>query len=146
MELCCRTFAELSVEELYQIAALRCAVFVVEQNCPYQDLDGLDRQAIHLFAREEDRVVGCLRILPGELPKIGRVVLDPSYRGTGLAKNLMAEAVRWIRENLSAQRIVVRAQEYAEGFYQKCGFSPTDYHFLEDGIPHVEMQYFLSAN
>ncbi len=148
MELHSKTFYQLSSRELYQIAALRMAVFVVEQSCAYQDLDGLDEPAIHLFFTEEGDVVACLRILPQDVAAsgtaaIGRVVVKREFRGRGLAKKLMEEGIRWAGERMGAKTIVLRAQEHAVDFYRKCGFRQTSERFWEDNIPHVEMRYFF---
>ena len=142
MELLCRSFDELSREELYELLRLRCAVFVVEQNCPYQDLDGLDGAALHVFLRDADGIQACLRILPpglaGPEVRIGRVLAVK--RRCGLASRLLAEGIRLCRERFGPVPILVEAQTYARGLYEKQGFRQTSEEFLEDGIPHIQMR------
>ena len=141
-----KDWAELDREELYDLLILRTAVFVVEQSCPYQEADGLDRRAWHVFAREDGGdVAACLRVIRPEAGSdaavIGRVVAAPARRGTGLGRELLELGVRTAWERTRARRILLHAQAYARGFYEKAGFLPTDRPpFLEDGIPHLEME------
>lgn len=132
---------ELTRDELYDLLALRTAVFVVEQRCPYQEVDGLDRRAWHVFARDGGETIqACLRILEPEngTAQIGRVLT--AHRGTGLGRALMERGIRAAWEKTGARRIRLEAQSYALGFYEKLGFRRTEApEFLEDGIPHVEM-------
>ena len=132
---------ELTRDEIYDLLAVRTAVFVVEQRCPYQEVDGLDRRAWHVFAREGGgELLACLRILEPEsgTAQIGRVLT--SERGTGLGRALMERGIRAVWEKTDARRIRLEAQSYAQGFYEKLGFRRTQRpEFLEDGIPHVEM-------
>ena len=142
MELLCRSFDELSREELYELLRLRCAVFVVEQNCPYQDLDGLDSAALHLFLRDEEGIQACLRLLPpglaGPDARIGRVLAV--RRRCGLASRLLEAGIRLCRERYGQVPILVEAQTYARSLYEKQGFRQTSEEFLEDGIPHIQMR------
>ena len=132
---------QLTREELYDLLRVRIAVFVVEQNCPYQEADGLDRRAWHVFARDGGGTIqACLRILEPEngTTQIGRVLT--AHRGTGLGRALMERSIRAAWEKTGARRIRLEAQSYAQGFYEKLGFRRTEApEFLEDGIPHVEM-------
>lgn len=132
---------ELTRDELYDLLAVRTAVFVVEQRCPYQEADGLDRRAWHVFARDGGGAIqACLRILEPEngTAQIGRVLTVD--RGTGLGRALMERSIRAAWEKTGARRIRLEAQSYAQGFYEKLGFRRTEApEFLEDGIPHVEM-------
>ena len=132
---------ELTREEVYDLLAVRTAVFVVEQRCPYQEADGLDRRAWHVFARDgEETIQACLRILEPEngTAQIGRVLTV--NRGTGLGRALMERSIRAAWEKTGARRIRLESQSYAQGFYEKLGFRRTEApEFLEDGIPHVEM-------
>ena len=143
MEFVQKTFDELTNRELYEILRAREAVFVVEQNCPYYDIDGLDYPSQHMFYKEEDgSVQACLRIFekvdePGTM-QIGRLVTVA--RGVGLGGKILHQAVQWIRENCDASGIYLEAQQYAIGYYAKEGFQVVSDPFLEDGIPHVQMR------
>lgn len=143
MEFVQKTFDELTNRELYEILRAREAVFVVEQNCPYYDIDGLDYPSLHMFYKEEDgSVQACLRIFekvdePGTM-QIGRLVTVA--RGVGLGGKILHQAVQWIRENCDASGIYLEAQQYAIGFYAKEGFQVVSDSFLEDGILHVQMR------
>lgn len=146
MEFVQKTFDELTNRELYEILRAREAVFVVEQNCPYYDIDGLDYPSLHMFYKNEDgSVQACLRIFekvdePGTM-QIGRLVTVA--RGVGLGGKILHQAVEWIRENCDANGIYLEAQQYAIGFYAKEGFRVVSDPFLEDGIPHVQMRLQL---
>ena len=141
MELCVRAFGELSLDELYEIMSLRQAVFVVEQSCPYQDMDGNDRQALHVFLSDEGKITAYLRVLPAgtgfEDVSIGRVV--SAVRCCGFATRLVNDGIRLARERFGAERIVIEAQTYARSLYEKAGFRQISEEFLEDGIPHIKM-------
>ncbi|MFN0034936.1 MAG: GNAT family N-acetyltransferase [Saprospiraceae bacterium] len=141
----CLLFDELSPHALYEILALRQEVFVVEQNCPYQDCDGKDLQAWHLMGRDESGKLICYtRLLPKGVAyeghaSIGRVVSSPLARGTGIGKALMAESIRMCRLLLGDQAIKIGAQTYLLKFYEGFGFRSTGEAYLEDGIPHTKM-------
>lgn len=141
-----RSWDELSKEELYEIIALRLRVFVVEQNCPYQDVDGKDRKSWHLFAlNEQGECMTYLRILaPGVSYNewsIGRVATDARVRGTGLGKELMQRAMAWLKSQQGHPSVRISAQSYLLRFYESFGFFATGNSYLEDGIPHDEMRY-----
>lgn len=143
MKLIVKPWSELTAEELYRLLELRAAVFVVEQQCVYQDVDGKDRQAIHVWAEDDAGVAGCLRVLPagvqGPHVAIGRVVTRD--RGHGIGRRLMETGIRAAVEQLHAYEIRLEAQVYAQGFYEKLGFRPMSEPFMEDGIPHIEMAW-----
>lgn len=148
MEWTVRRFEELSAAELYELLRLRCEVFVVEQQCPYQDVDGKDAAAYHLFARDGDgKICACLRILdPGQtFPErsIGRVLVRRDCRGAGLAREMMEQAVRFVKAS-GGGCIRIEAQAYLEAFYRSLGFSPCSGVYPEDGIPHLQMRYAVS--
>ena len=144
METTVKRFDELTLRELEEIYRLRAEVFVVEQNCPYQDIDGLDGDAVHLFFRDEKGIAAYLRVLPrgSRHPEVslGRVVTAARVRGTGLGIRLLREGIRAAEEHLGADTLVLEAQCYAKGFYEKAGFRAVSEEFLEDGIPHVLMK------
>lgn len=141
-----KQFNQLTPIELYEILKLRNDIFIVEQNCPYHDIDGYDPQAYHLFSKDaEGHVCGCLRILnPGqtfEEAAIGRLVVRKDQRHTGIARRMMNRAITFVQHELSETRIKIEAQEYLLRFYTSVGFQQCSEMFLEDGIPHVVMLY-----
>lgn len=141
MELIMKHFNELTTDELMEIYKLRIAVFVVEQNCPYQDVDGWDPHAYHLWLKDEEGIQAYLRVLPqGTLyddASLGRVI--SIRRRCGLVTRLLQEGIALAREKFSAKRLIIGAQTYACPVYEKVGFVRTNYEYMEDGIPHVRM-------
>lgn len=141
MELVIKSFEELTTKELYEILKVRAAVFVVEQDCVYQDLDDIDYRSIHVFYRSGDEIIAYLRIYEKNkeqnLVQIGRVLT--TRRGMGLGERILREGIRAAEEFMNAEQIYIEAQVYAMGFYEQVGFQVTSGEFLEDGIPHVEM-------
>ncbi len=133
----------LSTPQQYAIFAAREAVFVVEQKCAYQDLDGLDLNAHHLVAWAGTEVAAYLRVLtPGvkyDEPAIGRVLTMASFRGSGLGRQLMLAALDHVAASYPGQSIRISAQSYLDRFYRSFGFVPCSTPYLEDGIPHIEM-------
>ena len=140
-----KNFDDLTLRELYGALALRQAVFVVEQNCPYVDADGRDQAAFHLFAHDtEGDLVACTRLIPAGISyekyaSIGRVVTAEKVRGTGLGRELMARSIEACGGLFPGQPVKISAQAHLEKFYQSLGFAPTGEAYLEDGIPHVGM-------
>ncbi len=138
-------FTELSLNELYDILRLRSEIFVVEQNCVYNDLDGLDKVAVHQFLRKDGEIIAYSRLLkPGtRFPEysIGRVVVRQSERGTGLGNEMMEEAKKYIIKVWGATKIKISAQSYLQRFYENLGFEIVTEMYLEDGIPHYGMLY-----
>lgn len=136
-----RRYDELTRDELYDILRLRVAVFVVEQNCPYMELDGRDRAAVHVWLEDADGIAAYLRVMDRGVESrhvsIGRVVT--ARRGLGLGSRVLAEGIRVARETFGAGSIYLEAQVYARGFYEKAGFRQVSDEFLEDGIPHIRM-------
>ena len=141
MELKIKKFNELTTDELYEIIKARIDIFVVEQNCPYSELDGKDRECYHVFYEEGGKILAYCRVAPRgvvyESVTIGRVITVA--RKTGLGKLLIKEAVNAAIEKFGAEKIEIGAQIQAQGFYEKCGFKVTDNKYVEDGIPHVMM-------
>lgn len=139
-----KTFAELAPAELYAILALRQRVFIVEQTCIYQDLDGLDDRCLHLWTRDAaGKISAYLRILPPGLaypePSLGRVIVDPAARGTGLGRELMSQGLARARAKYGPRPLRIAAQRYLERFYASLGFRRASEDYVEDGIPHLEM-------
>ena len=141
MDLTVKRFEELDINELYEILKLRVDVFVVEQNCPYPELDDKDKSAWHVYIREGGKITAYLRVLyPGvsfDTAAIGRVI--STRRRCGLGTTLLQEGIRVARERMNADAIKIEAQTYARAFYELQGFRQTSGEFLEDGIPHIEM-------
>lgn len=137
-----RHFAELSLAELYEILRARSEVFVVEQECAYQDIDGIDPQAVHLWYGEAERIHAYARVFwkdeAAGVAQIGRVLTVS--RGMGLGLRLLQKAVEVCQSEFHASTIYLEAQVYAIGFYEKMGFKVVSEEFLEDGIPHVRME------
>ncbi|MBD5469774.1 MAG: GNAT family N-acetyltransferase [Lachnospiraceae bacterium] len=140
-----KRFEELTTTELYEILKLRSEIFVVEQNCVYQDLDDIDYQSLHIFCEENHNVFAYLRIYPkrGEtdVVQIGRVVTLKHRTGSGSA--LMEKGIQTIKDTMNYKKIYIVAQKRAIGFYEKFGFIVTSDEFLEDGIVHVAMELAL---
>ena len=134
-------FQELTVDELYELLRVRSEVFVVEQDCVYQDMDGDDQKAIHLWLTVADKVVALARVCPEgthmEEVSIGRVIT--TERGKGYGKQIMLHAIDAAVEHFNAKRIDIEAQEYARGFYESVGFRQSSEFFILDGIPHIRM-------
>lgn len=139
MNLHIKTFEQLSSTELYEILKARSAVFVVEQTCPYQDIDGGDYDSLHVYQEEEGKILAYLRCYVQDeyTARIGRVLT--MERGKGLGRPLMEAGIQAVREHYKASSIYIEAQCYAIGFYNKFGFEVCGEEFLEDGIPHVPM-------
>jgi ElaA protein len=140
----CR-FAELGVDGVYDMLALRSRIFVLEQRCLYLDIDGLDRQSWHLLGRDGDGVLRAyLRVVDPGLkyaePSIGRVTVDSSQRGTGLGHVLVAEALRRCDEAWPGRANRIGAQAHLTGFYGRHGYVPVGEAYLEDDIPHIDMR------
>ena len=136
-----KKFEELTAAELYRILKLRVDVFVVEQNCPYHELDNCDQKALHIWLEDEERIAAYLRVLPrgvkSEWISIGRVIAVK--RGIGLGTKVLQAGISAAKERFGADCIYVEAQSYARSLYEKQGFRQISEEFLEDGIPHIKM-------
>lgn len=145
-----KTFEQLDLGELYHILQRRVAVFVVEQNCAYPEVDGIDQACVHLFVKEDDKVVAYARLIPrGVLystASIGRIMVDPAYRAQGYGRKLVDQAIKIITEDWKEHQIKIHAQVYLLNFYQSFGFKQISDHYLEDGIMHVDMLFEKSKN
>lgn len=139
-----KPFDQLTVHQLYAILQLRSEVFVVEQNCPYQDEDGKDLKSWHLMAwNDENMLIAYTRILKAgdsfAEASIGRVVSSPKVRGTGIGKLLMQKSIDELYQLFGKVPIRIGAQRYLEKFYTSLGFRIASEPYLEDDIPHIEM-------
>ena len=143
-----KTFYELTTDELYELLRVRSEVFVVEQNCVYQDLDGDDQQSIHLWLTVNDKVVALARVCPAgthmKQVSIGRVIT--TERGIGYGKQIMLHAIDVAVECFGATLIDLEAQEYARGFYEGVGFKQSSDTFMLDGISHIKMTWTKTTN
>ncbi len=141
MELVVKRFEELTINELYEILKVRVDIFVVEQKCPYKELDEKDKKAYHIYLKENNQIKAYLRVIDAgvsfEEVSIGRVL--STERGKGFAKAVIEEGIRVSKELLNADKIKIEAQVYAQKMYEKFGFKPVSKEFLEDGIPHIQM-------
>ncbi|MEC4048152.1 GNAT family N-acetyltransferase [Flavobacterium sp. SUN046] len=137
-------FEGLSLDELYKLLQLRSEVFVVEQNCVYQDIDGKDHKALHLLGIENNQIIAYARLFKPndyfEKASIGRVIVKPTHRSKALGHQLMIHAIKGIQEHYNQTEITISAQLYLKEFYQSHQFVQTSDPYLEDGIPHIEMK------
>lgn len=140
-----KEFDELSLDELYEILKLRAEVFVVEQDCVYNDLDDKDQMAMHLFLKDGGEIIAVSRILPENVAfedmAIGRVIVKKEYRGHGIAKKIMQKAIDYIIKDLKKDKIRLSGQAYLVRFYEGLGFVKVSDVYLEDGIDHFEFLY-----
>ncbi|KHO39451.1 GNAT family acetyltransferase [Clostridium tetani] len=140
-----KKFEELRCEEIYKILKIRNEVFIVEQQCAYQDCDGKDKKSYHLYLEDNGEILCYLRILPKNVSynevSIGRVLVNKNYRGKGIAKEMMLKAMNFIEENLNEKEIKIQAQLYLFNFYKSLGFEEVSNEYLEDNIPHIDMLY-----
>lgn len=140
-----KTFGELTIKELYAILRLRSEVFVVEQDCVYQDVDNKDQNALHLFLVKNNDVVAYTRLFkPGDYFKdasIGRVVVAEKQRKSKLGHLLIEESIQAVKDHFHTSNITISAQKYLKKFYKSHSFSQMGEEYLEDGIPHIRMIY-----
>lgn len=140
-----KTFNELTNTELYQLLQLRNEVFIVEQTCPYPDMDDKDYKALHVLGMENDRMVAYTRLLPLGISykeaSIGRVVTSQAVRRFGYGKQLMDYSIAETKKRFDTNEIVISAQSYLEKFYSDLGFVSEGETYLEDDIPHIKMRY-----
>ncbi len=138
-----KPFEELTNEELYQLLRLRNEVFVVEQNCPYQDLDNKDQFSLHVLGFYNNELVACTRLFaPGDCyqeSSIGRVVVKANYRALKFGHALMQFSIEEVNRQYQTSNIKIGAQSYLVKFYNSHGFYQVGDPYLEDGIPHMYM-------
>ncbi|MBD1260051.1 GNAT family N-acetyltransferase [Maribacter polysiphoniae] len=143
MNISIKNFEALTLEELYGILQLRSEVFVVEQDCVYQDLDGKDKKALHIIGTKDNTIVAYTRVFkPGDYfieASIGRVVVKASERQYGYGYNIMMASIKAIQEYFNETTIKISAQTYLKKFYSSLGFKEIGDGYLEDGIPHIGM-------
>jgi len=139
-----KRFEALSIKELYDLLQLRSEVFVVEQNCVYQDIDGKDQKALHLIGEDNGKIVAYARLFKPaayfEQASIGRVIVKETFRANKLGHILMREAIQAIETHFKETKITISAQLYLKKFYESHGFFQTSEMYLEDDIPHIEMK------
>jgi ElaA protein len=141
-----KKFNELSVQEFHNILQLRINVFVVEQNCPYPELDGKDCKAMHFFAVADEnplQIIAYTRLFqPGDYYQnaaIGRVVVHPDFRHKNIGDELILKSIQQIEKHFKTTKIKIGAQTYLKNFYEKHGFKKVGEDYIEDGIPHIYM-------
>lgn len=139
-----RAFNELSVSELYQVLRLRESVFIIEQDCIYQDVDNKDQKALHVLGAYDGKIVAYSRVFkPGDYfdyASIGRVVIDKEYRDRKWGYPLMEASIKAVMDYFGESRIEISAQLYLQKFYENNGFYAISETYLEDDIPHIRMQ------
>ncbi|MES5957134.1 GNAT family N-acetyltransferase [Bacillus fungorum] len=138
-----KKFDELTNIELYNLLKERTLVFVVEQNCPYPEVDGKDPFSYHLFKENNGEIIAYLRIVPAGVSyqeiSIGRVFVKKEYRGQGIAEELLKKGLDFIQNELKEKTVKIQAQDYLRKFYSSFGFQTISETYLEDNIPHIDM-------
>ena len=138
-----KTFQELTISELYQILQLRSEVFVVEQNCVYQDIDGKDEKALHILGKKEGKIVAYIRCFAPKIyfeeAAIGRVVVKETERKFGYGHQILKASIEEIQQRYQTTTIKLSAQQYLTYFYETHNFKQIGEGYLEDGIPHIAM-------
>ena len=139
-----KPFAALSVQELYDVLKLRIEVFVVEQICIYQDIDGKDQKALHVLGYYGDDLAAYCRLFKAgdyfDQASIGRVIVAQRFRDKKWGNNLMVAAIDGVKANFNDTNITISAQMYLQKFYESHGFVKTSEMYLEDDIPHIQMK------
>ncbi len=143
MKINIKSFSELTTEELYEILKIRSEIFVVEQECIYQDLDGKDEKALHVFGIKSNEIIVYARIFkPGSYftnASIGRILVSINQRKKGYAHILLKECIKVIETHFNTTKITISAQKHLLNFYNSRGFKKVGKEYLEDGIPHIKM-------
>ena len=138
-----KSFSDLTKEELYNILSLRSEVFIVEQNCAYQDIDQKDQFALHVFLKKNNQIIAYTRIFKPndyfECSSIGRVVVLKKERASKIGSQIMSFSIKKIEEIFNETKIKISAQKYLISFYEKLGFKVIGEEYLEDGIPNIAM-------
>ena len=148
MQTVVKTYNELTVDELYEILKLRSIVFVVEQNCVYQDIDDIDKRSYHIYMKEKDKpeIKVYLRVFEKDkdTAQIGRVVTEKDSRRKGYASQLIEKGIEISKNEMKKTKVYLEGQVYAAKLYEKLGFKIISDEFLEDGIPHYKMLKILN--
>lgn len=143
MKIKVKTFEELTIHELYEVLALRAEVFVVEQDCVYQDIDGKDQKAIHVLGYKNEKLVAYTRCFDQgiyfEEASIGRVIVKQNERKYGYGHDIMKASIEEIEDRFKVTTIKISAQQYLTKFYESHQFKQIGEGYLEDGIPHIAM-------
>jgi len=143
LDISIKTFEQLSLEELYFILQLRSEVFVVEQDCIYQDIDAKDQYALHIIGKKDTKIIAYTRVFKGgdyfKEASIGRVVVSLKDRHLNYGQQIMETSIVAIKNNYDTSEIKISAQKYLENFYNNLGFKTIGDPYLEDGIPHIAM-------
>ena len=138
-----KTFSKLTISELYEILKLRSEVFVVEQDCVYQDMDGKDEKALHVIGSKKGKIIAYTRLFDGgeyfNTPSIGRVVVAKPLRKFGYGHDLIKASIQAIYSHYQSRVITISAQIYLLKFYNSHGFEAFGEEYLEDGLPHIRM-------
>lgn len=144
-----KQFDQLTLDELYEIMRARIDVFVIDQDCNYQDADRKDKKVYHLYREKDGEIIAYMRILPCGVsyPEVsfGRVLVRREYRNRGIAREMLKEALRFTREELKQSQVRIEAQSYLQRFYESLGFVVTSEPFDDEGIEHIEMFYDEAA-
>lgn len=145
MYLSIKTFDELTTGELYEVLKKREEVFIVEQKCPYPDCDGKDLLSYHMLYKDDEKLVGYLRIIPKGISydeiSLGRILIAPDYREHKLGSKMVSKALEFVETVLCEKSVRISAQLYLVDFYSKLGFETVGSPYEEDWIPHIEMLY-----
>lgn len=138
-----KPFDKLTTQELFNIYKLRVDVFVVEQQCPYHEIDDIDLESYHIYLQDDNsKILAYCRLYKIEDTfHIGTVIASERRKGYGT--QIMKSAVKFATEELHADSVIIEAQTYAKNFYEKLGFIQTSEPFEEDGIPHIQMKYIV---
>ncbi|SES97483.1 ElaA protein [Oceanobacillus limi] len=144
MEWNIKKFEEIPNDELYALLKARVDVFVVEQDCPYPELDNFDQDSIHYYLKINGEIAALVRLLPkglkySDAASIGRVMVVRKFRGNGYAGLIMKRAIKFISDEWQADKIQIQAQVYLRAFYESLGFEQITEEYLEDNIPHIDM-------
>lgn len=143
MEIKILTFEDLDTRQLYQLLQLRSEVFVLEQNCVYQDIDGKDQKALHVLGFENEKLVAYTRIFPPGVyfkeAAIGRVVVKEGHRKRNFGHQILKASIKAVKTHFQTEEIKLSAQTYLTAFYESHGFKQIGEGYLEDGIPHIAM-------
>ena len=139
----CIPFKELTVKEVYEILKLRQDIFIMEQACLYQDIDGIDEYSLHVLAQSEDTLLAYARIIPNDetqIVKLGRIIVHPDHRGMTLGKTLVEYTIQKAQQLFTPQHIHISAQTYLKRFYESLGFRSIGNSYDLDGISHIDMK------